>query len=457
MASSKLSPVIRHLVTLPRELIHKVIDSLCLSQVLSLALHNVPYIDECILGHFNYKRLFQEPSQLHKSTEYFRLYYRILFSLCISPHKHTSRLAVHPAWSNITYSELVAHLHIQVVHLIDKVTPREAELAVLSALSPTPLHTVWDSSDLQHLQFRWTSLSEVTRTLNVKKSEQLQRLRALALEYPGQLRVDLGIPDYKGNVNHMTNNLEWRAKDLLRPRRGIGGKRAYPFKKGLPVLPYDRHLRLFLKVLERYPLPDKDMPGVMPGGGISVEAQPPQAYGKRHRQLLNAAKIPNEIKAKLNHQYTPEAIGNIRRAILGLTYSYTSTSTSPVPPESTWPVSSLMNTPAPTTGDIKPGFMPFGSHTPKLITKETPLTEPINMRTKQTPYSAYPHNKSHGLSQPCFVLPNRVEAYAALPEMEIQWLESFLWSCKYMANMHDAKWNETMSVGEMWCKKSQCF
>lgn len=425
MASLKLPSVIRHLATLPRELVHKVIDGLCLSQVLSLTLHNVPYVDECILGHINYKRLFQEPSQLQKASNHFRLYHTILYTLCISPHRHTTMMAAHPAWSKITCGELVAHLHIQIVYLIDKVTPERADLAVLSASSPTPLHRVWDSSDLQHLQLRWTLLGEVTKALNVKKSEQLQKLRALVLEYPGHLRADLNIQEYKSNLNHMANSLEWRAKDLLRPRRDIGGKSMYPFKKGLPVLPYDRHLRLFLKVLERHPLPDEDMPDVIQSGWqipVDKKVSLVRRYGK-------SKEIP--VSEELNHQYTPEAIGNIRRAILGLTYSYTPTSTSPVPPRSTCLISSSTE-----------------------ITAKEKDTLLINMRTKQTPYSAYPYNKSNGLSQPCFVLPDRVEPYAALSEMEIQWLESFLWSCRYMANMHDARWNETMSVGEMWCKKS---
>lgn len=456
MASSSapaLPSIVRYLVTLPRELVHKIMDNLCISQVLSLSLHSIPYIEECILGQFHYRRLFPKPDQLRKLSEYYRLYKTILHSLCISPHKHTTKLSVHPAWSRITYGELVTLVHAEIFHLINKVTPGMADLAALSALSPTPLHAVWDSSTLPLLQSRWTSLSETTKVLNVKKSEQLLRLRALVFEYPNILRAGLNNQGYKNSLIHITDYLGLHAKQLLRPKNELGKKRAYTFKHGLPVLPDDRYLRLFLKVIERYPLPDEDMPGITPPGGKVP------TYENSLGKLLDTPKISAEIKAQLDHRYTPEAIEKIRRVILGLTYCYTSTSTSPVPPGLTWPIPSPAATPAPATVKGGTHIMTFGTRTPNEIGKgkeiPAPPREPINMRTKQTPYSAYPYNKSYGLSQPCFVLPNQMEAYAPLADMEIQWLESFLWSCKYMANMRDAMWNENLSVGEMWCKKSQ--
>lgn len=454
MASSttpKPPAIIRHLTTLPRELIHNIIDNLCISQVLSLSLSNDPFIDECIIGHLNYKCIFHNLGQLRKLTEYFRIYSEILIVRSISLHKYTTQLAAHPAWSKITYDELVAHLHVQVVGLIDRGTPGTADLAALSALSPTPLHSVWNSSDLPRLRSRWALLNKLIRALNAKKSEQLQKLRDLVLEYPGLLRADLEIPNHRSSLNHMVGELEWRIK-ALRSKRGICAKRLYPFRKGLPVLPYDRHLRLFLKVLERYPLPDGYMPSVTrPKGKIPVQGEALSA--QQHEKILCT---PAETTARLNHQYTPEATENIRRAILGLTYVYTSTSTSFVPPGSTLPISSPVNAPppAPTLGF---GYSATFGQTSSGISKKqeiAPAAEITIIRTKQTPYSAYPHNKTYGHFQPCFVIPDGMEAYAALAEMEIQWLESFLWSCRYMANMHDARWNEVMSVGEMWCKRS---
>lgn len=457
-----LPSVIRYLLTLPRELVHKVIDNLCVSQVLSLALHNVPYIEECILGHFDYKHLFQKPAQLRRASEYYRTYAVTLFPLCISPHKHVTMLATHPTWSKITYGELVTTLHTQVVRLIDKATPGAADLAVLSASSPTPLHTVWDSSTLELLQSRWISLNEATKSLNTKKSEQLLKLRALVLEHPKILRAGLSGQGYKSNLIHTADRLERQAKELLRPKRSLGMKRSYVFKRGLPVLPHDRHLRLFLKVLRRHPLPDGDMPGI-----ISLGGKIPTDKGTRVARVVQVApgelpgiqKIPAETKARLNHQYTPEAIENIRRAILGLTYSYTSNSASLVPPGLAWPIPPPVSALAPKTANKGDIFTTFNSHVSHEISEreETPAPSPnpLHLRTKQTPYSARPYNHSYGLSQPCFVFPNQAEAYAALPEMEIQWLESFLWSCEYMANMRDAVWSEGMSVGEMWFKKLQ--
>lgn len=445
--------VVRYLLTLPRELVHKIIDNLCVSQVLSLSLHNVPYIEECILGHFDYKHLFQKSAQLRTASEYYRIYAVVLYPLAISPHKHTTMLATYPTWSKVTYGELTTTLHTQVVSLIDRVTPGATDLAVLSALSPTPLHAVWDSSTLELLKSRWTLLNEATKTLNTKKSEQLLKLRALVLEHPKILRAGLNGQGYKSNLIHTAAFLEKQAKELLRPKRGLGMKRSYTFKRGLLVLPHDRYLRLFLKVLQRYPLPDGDMPGITPPGGKT-----PTDKGIRTR-FLGIRKTPAETGARLNHQYTPEAIENIRRAILGLTYSYTSNSASLVPPGLTWPIPSPANAPDPKTANKGDISMTFGSHTSHKINEEeettAPTPNPLNLRTKQTPYSEYPYNKSYGLSQPCFVFPNRAEAYAALPEMEIQWLESFLWSCEYMANMRDTVWSEGMSVGEMWFKKSQ--
>lgn len=284
----------------------------------------------------------------------------------------------------------------------------------------------------------------------MKKSEQLRKVGALVAAYPRILGAGLAQQIPGGNPNHLPDFLERRAEVLLRPKCGVGRKQMFPFKLGLPVLPYDRYLRLFLKVLERYPLPDEDMPGIVPPGG-----KIPTGEKARRGKLLHSPEISAEIQARLNHQYTPEAIENIRRAILGLTYSYTLASTSFVPPGTTWPIPSPTSTSGTTA--VSAGTFTFGSHTAPEVGKgkEIASAEPTNLRTKYTPYSAYPYNKSGGHSQPCFVLPDRMEAYAALSDMELQWLESFLWSCEYMANMHDARWNETTSVAEMWHRRSR--
>lgn len=52
---------INGLTRLPRELVHRVLDDLPLIKVLQIISHKIAYLDECILSHLGYRRVF--PSQ----------------------------------------------------------------------------------------------------------------------------------------------------------------------------------------------------------------------------------------------------------------------------------------------------------------------------------------------------------------------------------------------------------
>lgn len=208
------------------------------------------------------------------------------------------------------------------------------------------------------------------------------------------------------------------------------------YPHGLPLVPYDRYLRLFLKVLERYPLGDEDMPGItlplvklrrggfvgrrvgVKGEGKDVVALEGNGGEKVKQKVVHAPRLKG-AEVKTVHKYTPEAVRYIQKAILGLKYVY-------------------LTTPSNSDQDDTDGDE--GDKKERVI------------RTRYTPYSAHPYNFSSGYAQPCFVLPERRERCIMLMAAEIEWLDAFLWSCRYMEGM-EGPWDGEGCVSDMWRAK----
>ena len=74
MVRARYSSVAGRLPTLPRELVHKILDDISLVKVLELvSSHDIPYIDECVSTHFHLRQLLP-PDVLHEAKSYFLLY-----------------------------------------------------------------------------------------------------------------------------------------------------------------------------------------------------------------------------------------------------------------------------------------------------------------------------------------------------------------------------------------------
>jgi hypothetical protein len=87
----------------------------------------------------------------------------------------------------------------------------------------------------------------------------------------------------------------------------------------------------------------------------------------------------------------------------------------------------------------------------------TPEALPRVIRTKYTPYSGAGLLENGGLCQPMFVpemWPCVKGRFVLYREEEIEWLEAFLESCKFMSGMSEVRWSTTETVAQMWERKS---
>jgi hypothetical protein len=78
------------------------------------------------------------------------------------------------------------------------------------------------------------------------------------------------------------------------------------------------------------------------------------------------------------------------------------------------------------------------------------------IRTKYTPYSDTEWLNIGGLCQPMFspeVGPRVKGKFVLYHKEEIEWLEAFLESCKFMSGMSEVRWSATETVAQMWQRK----
>jgi hypothetical protein len=79
---------------------------------------------------------------------------------------------------------------------------------------------------------------------------------------------------------------------------------------------------------------------------------------------------------------------------------------------------------------------------------------PSVIRTKHTPYSDAKWRDVRGLRQPIFVPEEGQGRFCLYREEEIEWLQAFLESCKFISGMSDVRWSPTETVAQMWERKS---
>ncbi|KAF8078303.1 hypothetical protein FPV67DRAFT_1405031 [Lyophyllum atratum] len=252
--------VARKLKTLPPELVHQVLDDLPVSNILEIICgHDIPYVDTCVLSHMHLRRIFPTPESLSTVKQYFTLY----MELCQRRESaHASRKPFIPALGqdalvfvskrNATsspFDRILASVKADIQRLLETYEPY---LTTLSKFAPKPLgRGVPEISDLTALWDFWINLEAAERSLNSVKSSQLRRIAKLHVDYPGTLRMrlDTSQASRHHSEQHRINELEFSARRVLKLQILLGkfiGRTLFSGQR-FPVVPYDRHLRCFLK------------------------------------------------------------------------------------------------------------------------------------------------------------------------------------------------------------------
>ncbi|THV50663.1 hypothetical protein BGAL_0141g00130 [Botrytis galanthina] len=102
----ELPVVVRSLQKLPREIVHQVLSDLPVIKILSILSWKLPYLDECVLSHRVYGRLFTSQGEISHALNHYPLYREICWFYHWPPADVDSVFAKLPQtlWSNlITY------------------------------------------------------------------------------------------------------------------------------------------------------------------------------------------------------------------------------------------------------------------------------------------------------------------------------------------------------------------
>ncbi|KAG6910567.1 hypothetical protein DXG01_009517 [Tephrocybe rancida] len=404
LSNRRYHAVAQKLDILPPEVLHKVLDDLPLLKILEvISVHNVPYVDSCVLSHPNYGRIFRTPQSLFILKQYFTLYVELcqrqqgprssgnpeIARLARNATQLVKELGKAPGYSD----KILAEVKVEVFALLETYKPYMQALAQYSPQSIAG--GMPDLSDPVALRHFWTHLDAAETSLNEAKSAQLLRIARLYAEYPGMLRhrLDDSQESRRLSDHHRIDALKISAQRMLKPQilRGKFVAKAIFSQQQFPVIPYDRHLKTFLKVIAKFPL---DGPHPLA-----------DSAGRRTKA----------------YTWPSEVICDIRNVLEGLAYVY-----------------------------------------PKATIEGVHI--PTTLRTKHTRYSDAAYSASAGNNQPCFMggfddhskKPKHLlyhldnDRILPLEKREFAWLEAFLRACQYMREMDDAEWRAGMTVKQFW-------
>ncbi|KIK02765.1 hypothetical protein K443DRAFT_131735 [Laccaria amethystina LaAM-08-1] len=244
MVRVRYSSVAGRLPKLPRELVHKILDDISLVKVLELvSSHDIPYIDECVSTHFHLRQLLP-PDVLPEAKSYFLLYNTLCERRRRQPLPNLPQLA-HDAQVLLQAKpsrrvDIIAIIKVEILKDLEAYAP----------FFPYSVTWLWDL-------FNVIDASE--KKLNAVKSDQLKRMAELMVEYPGMLR-DYQDPsqEQRRNADHTIAKLLLLSERIKRPQM-LSGKfvgRYIFIQHNFHLVPYDRYLGAFLKVLDRFPSED---------------------------------------------------------------------------------------------------------------------------------------------------------------------------------------------------------
>jgi hypothetical protein len=123
---------------------------------------------------------------------------------------------------------------------------------------PIPDRQHWDISEPTSLSKIWKLIDEGEASMNLVKSSQLLRLAKMLADYPGMLRIFQGGSQEPRLhfLQHRVDEFERIGRRMLTPQ--VLGRtfvvKAWFSEHRFPLVPYDRYLKVFLKVLHKFPL-----------------------------------------------------------------------------------------------------------------------------------------------------------------------------------------------------------
>lgn len=400
MVRARYSSVAGRLPKLPRELVHKILDDISLVKVLELvSSHDIAYIDQCVSTHFHLRQLLP-PDVLPEAKSYFLLYNTLCERRRRQPLPNLPQLA-HDAQVLLKAKlsqrvDIIAIIKVEILKDLEAYAPFFPILRYFcDPKLSIPDRVFWDVSSVTWLWDLFNIIDAAEKKLNAVKSDQLKRMADLMVEYPGMLREYQDFSqEQRRNADHKIAELLLLSERIKRPqilsRKFVG---RYIFSQhNFHLVPYDRYLRAFLKVLDRFPSDDD---------ALMKESIP---HWKRKE-------IKDRNRTRIPHKYPKQLSTAI--AGLGVIYLFT--------PQVRFAGSRTM----------------FTKYSGKDVRSNKGFQQPrFCLRTDKS------------LATPPLGVVGDTSLLPA-SEKEVEWLEAFLVICKHMSEMEE-EWKAGETVGEYW-------
>ncbi|PPQ63634.1 hypothetical protein CVT24_004387 [Panaeolus cyanescens] len=265
----RYTAIVRHLIRCPPELVHEIIGDLSIAKILDiLTIHNNAYLDQCVSSHLVLGDIF--PTQvLAEAKEYFRIYTRLA-----AMTNRQRRMKPEPGMRLLSFdgvqfrSQKRDILQILREPVLQRMEAYHPFIPVLQyyASKPIPDGSSWKTLDsAAQIAEVFKTLDEAEVKVRTKKAEQLERMVDLVKGHPGKLRTrNDWSQEIRKNSQHLAHTLMTWKKDMQR-RSEIAPSRIIASSvfsaTDLYLIPYDRFLRSFIKVLKNYP--SSNLPGYL--------------------------------------------------------------------------------------------------------------------------------------------------------------------------------------------------
>ncbi|KAG6820758.1 hypothetical protein H0H93_012022 [Arthromyces matolae] len=384
--SQRYQAVARNLSSLPPEVLHNVLDDIPFLRILEIiTLYDLPYIEQCVLSHVRYGQLFRTSESLSTLKQYLSLYVYISQRL-----RCTRKPILLPGKGPDLFDKILATVQAAIFQFLK---PFDLYTQALSQYCPSIAAGMPDISDHAALHEYWKSLNVAEDCLNQIKASQLERLAQLYIQYPGMLkrRLDTSQESRRMTEQHQIEALRLHAAKMLKAQI-LGNKfiaKTIFAELRFPVIPYDRHLKMFLRILHKFPLPD----------------------------ALPSAEEPHPVKY---YTWPENVISDITTVTEGLAYVY--------------PKASAKGNYGPILRTM------YTCYSDKDFAKASGKNQPqfvggIHITAKKKEHLHYFDPNDN-------ILP--------LEEREFEWIEAFLRTCAYMRQMDDVEWTDGITIKQFW-------
>ncbi|OJD26261.1 hypothetical protein ACJ73_02363 [Blastomyces percursus] len=414
----RIASLVRMMSTLPFELVHQILDDLTIYNILLLASHSSPSLDDRIYSYLVYRELIEGQHDFLPLREYFEVYSEIFAVLGLQKCPPTSPLATSLSTRRVPPRILNQYMHDEIFTRLRTSIPF---ISLLKPFTQSKLNIVTSYTTNSELRAYWQDISEAEKHLNSAKAAQLRRIADILETHPDlvyQASDTRKVPI--ANASHLVRRLRTEAEktsrsNVLRPNkystRGLPSAWLF-WPNFVPIVPLDSTLKLFLKGMRKYPPSPDELASASNllrmdariNDGMKLLELDSEKYAKPKLPPLSPFSASSAPETKQPyHKYPTPVLRDLCIAIKGFAYVYM--------PPAVWSISPVVNvsrtqhTPPSSTAETRyrHGFSLLDNYQDKLDTSTISQLKAV----KGTPHD----------------------------EREFEWLETFLRCCRHLAQL----------------------